>query len=262
MVAEREGTVLVFLFTDIEGSSRLWEKHTAEMGEVISRHDAILRGAIESAGGRITKHTGDGVTAAFEDGEPIACALEAQQRFTAEAWGAIGELRIRAGLHAGEAEFHRSAGTADGDYFGPPVNATARVMAAAWGGQVLLTPQVTQASPLPPGATLLDLGEHLLKNVSAPQQLYQLDHPQLPWHTFPPPRTLSGQSIHQAVDARGGQMAGLEPQAMGISLLVATLAERLRGGQTSARARAPGPPPGRTAGPVPGRRGAGRRPAY
>ncbi|MGD2146115.1 MAG: adenylate/guanylate cyclase domain-containing protein, partial [Anaerolineae bacterium] len=111
--------MLVFLFTDIEGSSRLWEEHTAAMGEVIARHDAILRERIEASGGRITKHTGDGVTAAFEDGEPIACALETQRRFAAEAWGAIGELRIRAGLHAGEAEFQASAGTPDGDYFGP-----------------------------------------------------------------------------------------------------------------------------------------------
>ena len=125
----------VFLFTDIEGSSRMWEEHTDEMGAVIARHDAILQEQIGECGGRITKHTGDGVTAAFEGGQPIACALEVQKRFAAEAWGAVGELRIRAGLHAGEAEFQASAGTPAGDYFGPPVNATARVMSAAWGGQ-------------------------------------------------------------------------------------------------------------------------------
>jgi class 3 adenylate cyclase len=165
---------------------------------------------VEGYGGRITKHTGDGITAAFpgmpgrrEGGEPVGCALETQVRFAAEPWGEIGELRIRAGLHAGEAEFQASAGTPDGDYFGPQVNCTARVMAAAWGGQILLTPEVTSVSPLPADATLLDLGEHLLKNVSVPQLLFQLDHPQLPWHEFPPPRTLSGQSIRQAVDQRG-----------------------------------------------------------
>ncbi|MGD2146783.1 MAG: adenylate/guanylate cyclase domain-containing protein [Anaerolineae bacterium] len=219
----------VFLFTDIEGSSRLWEEHTAEMGEVISRHDAILRQAIEASGGRITKHTGDGVTAAFEDGEPISCAIEAQRCFAAEAWGGIGELRIRAGLHAGEAEFRASAGTADGDYFGPPVNATARVMSAAWGGQVLLTPEVTDATPLPSGAALRDLGQHLLKNVSAPQQLYQLDHPQLPWHEFPPPRTLSGQSVRRAVEEEGSQLAALEPGGIAVGLLTAVLLPALQG---------------------------------
>ena len=161
--------MLVFLFTDIEGSSRLWEAHTGEMGAVIARHDDILQEQVKAAGGQLTKHTGDGITAVFEGGEPLVCALEIQKRFAAEPWGDIGELRIRAGLHAGEAEFHASAGTPGGDYFGPPVNATARVMSAAWGGQVLLTPQVTSVCPLPRQATVLDLGEHLLKDVSAPQ---------------------------------------------------------------------------------------------
>ena len=108
----------VFLFTDIEGSTRLWEEHTGEMGAVIARHDEILREQIEGHGGRITKHTGDGVTAAFDDGQPLACALETQKVFAGEAWGAIGELRIRIGLHGGEAELHA------GDYFGPSVNCT------------------------------------------------------------------------------------------------------------------------------------------
>ena len=137
--------MFVFLFTDIEGSSRLWEKYTEAMTAVIARHDEILREQVEAAGGRITKHTGDGITAAFQGGQPLSCALETQMRFAAEPWGDIGELRIRVGLNAGEAEFHASAGTPDGDYFGPPVNATARVMSAAWGGQVLLTPQAALA---------------------------------------------------------------------------------------------------------------------
>ena len=221
--------MLVFLFTDIEGSTRLWEEHTSEMGNAIARHDAILQEQIEACGGRITKHTGDGITAAFEGGQPLACALETQKRFAAEAWGEIGELRIRAGMHAGEAEFHASASTAEGDYFGPPVNATARVMSAAWGGQILLTPEVTRVSPLPPGAVLLDLGEHLLKNVSAPQQLYQLEHPQLPFHQFPPPRTLSSQSIHRVVGERGSQLAGLDPAGITVALVTAILMPVLRG---------------------------------
>ncbi len=221
--------MLVFLFTDIEGSTRLWEEYTAEMGAVIARHDEILREQIESHGGRITKHTGDGITAVFEAGQPLDCALEAQKQFSAEPWAAIAELRIRVGAHAGEAEYHASAGTLEGDYFGPPVNATARIMSAAWGGQILLTPEVTQSSPLPAQATLLDLGEHLLKNVSAPQKLYQLVHPDLSRQDFPPPRTLSGQSIHQAVGQQGEQIAGMEPMAMAVGLLTATLLPALQG---------------------------------
>ncbi|MEJ2735987.1 MAG: adenylate/guanylate cyclase domain-containing protein, partial [Anaerolineae bacterium] len=213
----------VFLFTDIEGSTRLWEAHTAEMGAVIARHDALLQEVVSPSGGRITKHTGDGITAAFEAGEPLACALQAQVRFATEAWGAIGELRIRVGLHAGAAEWIAGVEGQAGDYFGPPVNCAARIMAAAWGGQILLTPEVSCASHLPAGVSLKDLGQHLLKNVSAPQQLYQLDHPLLPRHEFPPPRTLSGQSIRQAVDQQGAQLAQLAPPEMAVSLVSATL---------------------------------------
>jgi predicted ATPase/class 3 adenylate cyclase len=221
--------MLVFLFTDIEGSTRLWETHTDHMGQVIARHDAILQEQVEAHGGRITKHTGDGIFAVFDGGQPIACTLEAQKRFAAEPWPHIGELRIRVGLHAGEALFQPSAGTPQGDYFGPPVNMTARVMAAAWGGQILLTPEVTSVSPLPAGATLLDLGQHLLKNVTAPQQIYQLDHPQLAPRAFPPPHTLSGQSIRQAVAERGSQLSQLDPTSMVIELMVAVLVPVLQG---------------------------------
>jgi class 3 adenylate cyclase len=78
----------VFLFTDIEGSSKLWEAHTGVMTAVIARHDEILREQVEAAGGRITKHTGDGITAVFQAaGQPVACALESQVRFAAEPWG-------------------------------------------------------------------------------------------------------------------------------------------------------------------------------
>jgi WD40 repeat protein/class 3 adenylate cyclase len=215
--------MFVFLFTDIEGSTRLWEEHTGEMGQVIARHDVILREQIEGSGGRITKHTGDGVTAAFEQGEPVACALETQKHFASEAWGAIGELRIRIGLHAGEAELHGE------DYFGPAVNCTARVMSAGWGGQILLTPEVTRVSPLPDEATLRDLGQHLLKDVSAAQQIYQLQHPDLSRLDFPPLRTLSGNAIHRTVDQEGQRLVALPPPAIAIGLVSATLLPTMLG---------------------------------
>jgi class 3 adenylate cyclase/tetratricopeptide (TPR) repeat protein len=213
----------VFLFTDIEGSTRLWEQHTAEMGAVIARHDALLRERVHAAGGRITKHTGDGITAAFEAGEPLACALQAQRCFALEDWGIIGELRIRVGLHAGPAEWIAGIEGEGGDYFGPPVNCAARIMSAAWGGQILLTPEVSSVSHLPARATLEDLGQHLLKNVGNPQQIYQLVHPDLPRQAFPPPRTLSGQSIREAVDRQGAQMAHLASSEMAVALVSATL---------------------------------------
>jgi class 3 adenylate cyclase len=67
--------MLVFLCTDIEGSTRLWEEYTEAMGAAMARHDEILREEIEASGGRTTKHTGDGVTAVFEAGQPLSCAL-------------------------------------------------------------------------------------------------------------------------------------------------------------------------------------------
>jgi predicted ATPase len=102
-------------------------------------------------------------------------------------------------------------------------------MSAAWGGQILLTPEVTKITPLPEQATLLDLGEHLLKNVSAPQQLYQLVHPDLQWHQFPPPRTLSGRSVQQAVSQQGSEIGALSPPAMAVALVSATLMPTLQG---------------------------------
>jgi class 3 adenylate cyclase/tetratricopeptide (TPR) repeat protein len=221
--------MLVFFFTDIEGSTRLWEEHTAEMGAVIARHDAILQQQIEARGGRITKHTGDGVTASFETGQPVVCALEIQKRFAEEPWGAVGELRIRVGLHAGQAQWIAGAEPHAGDYHGPPVNCTARVMSAAWGGQILLTPEVTRIADLPEKASVLDLGQHLLKNVTGPQQLLQLLHPDLIRQEFPPPRTLSGESIRRAVDRQGSYIAGLPPPSIAVALVSATLVPMLQG---------------------------------
>jgi WD40 repeat protein/class 3 adenylate cyclase len=216
--------MLVFFFTDIEGSTRLWEEHTDEMGAVIVRHDAILQQQISQSGGQFTKHTGDGVFAVFEGGQPLTCALEAQVQFAAVDWGAIGELRIRIGLHAGEAELLHA-----GDYFGPAVNCTARVMSAGWGGQILFTPEVSSVSPLPTQAALRDLGQHLLKDVSAAQQIYQLLHPELSVQEFPPLRTLSSNSIQRTIEQEGQRLVALPPSAIAIGLVSATLLPTLLG---------------------------------
>ncbi len=219
--------MLVFLFTDIEGSTRLWEKHTQEMGGVIARHDAILQQQIGECGGRIVKHTGDGVFAVFENGHPVTCALETQKQFARETWDAIGELRIRAALHAGEAERRGD------DYFGPTVNCTARIMATAWGGQTLLTPQVSERSSIPTQATLQDLGLHLLKDVSEPQHIYELTHPDLPWQEFPPLRSLSGNAVSRTVSQQGQQLVGLTPSAMATGLTSAVLLPTMLGDVSS-----------------------------
>ena len=130
----------IFLYTDIEGSTQLWENHDQVMGTVLDRHDEILGKCIEGCGGKQVKHTGDGIFALFEgsDAEPLECALSMQRQLATENWPEIGELRIRIALHAGAAEPRA------GDYFGPVVNRIARLLATAWGGQIILTPEVSK----------------------------------------------------------------------------------------------------------------------
>jgi predicted ATPase/class 3 adenylate cyclase len=177
--------MLVFLFTDMENSTRLWEKHQNEMGRALAQHDAIIRSAVQTFGGEVVKSTGDGFFAVFEGGSPIECAFEMQRALAQSEWGPIGAVRVRVGLYAGEAEKR------DGDYFGTAVNRAARLVSVAWGGQTLLSTEVLAAAPLPQGASLQDLGTHLLRDLNEPLQVYGLSHPALPQQEFPPLRSLS-----------------------------------------------------------------------
>src|SRR5829696_6002138 len=107
------GTV-AFLFTDVEGSTKLWEAHGAVMGTAIARHDALLRQAIETQSGHVFKTVGDAFCAAFATAPlALSAAVAAQCALHAEPWGAIGSLRVRMAIHVGVAEER------DADYFGP-----------------------------------------------------------------------------------------------------------------------------------------------
>ena len=121
------GTV-TFLFTDIEGSTRLWEDYPDAMPGAFVRHDAILRDAVESAGGHVVKTTGDGFFARRAEAA-LGAALAAQRALAAAGWGATGALRVRVGVHTGDAEFR------EGDYHGPAVNRAARLMTAGHGAR-------------------------------------------------------------------------------------------------------------------------------
>jgi predicted ATPase/class 3 adenylate cyclase/uncharacterized protein HemY len=177
--------VPAFMFTDIEGSTQLWEKHREAMKRALARHDALLEQLISGHGGRVIKHLGDGIYAVFEQGDPLLCALEIQRRFQHEAWETIGELRIRVALHAGDAEER------DGDYFGPVINRTARILSTGWGGQILLSSDMVRLYAMPKDANVQDLGIHMLKDLSEPQQIYGLMHPDLVLQEFPALRSLS-----------------------------------------------------------------------
>src|SRR5215203_392621 len=186
MDAVPTGTV-TFLFTDIEGSTKLWERHTATMRISLARHDEILQEAIEGHGGFVFKTVGDAFCAAFATAlDALESALAAQRALLSEHWGEeIDALRARMALHTGTADER------NGDYFGPEVNRVARLLSAGHGGQVLLSlaTQELLRDQLPTGAWLRDLGERRLKDLSRPERVFQLAAPDLP-PDFPPLRTL------------------------------------------------------------------------
>jgi predicted ATPase/class 3 adenylate cyclase len=187
-VAAPIGTV-TFLFTDIEGSTQLWEASEQAMQGAVARHDSILREAVEAHGGFVFATTGDGMGAAFSRaGDAVAAALTAQRDLRETAWPAGVEMRVRMGLHTGEAHER------DGDYFGPPVNRAARVMAAANGGQVAVS-SVTRALVQLPGVEFLDLGAHTLRGIPDQIQLFGITSIELPWLDAPL-RTSRGTGAH------------------------------------------------------------------
>jgi predicted ATPase/class 3 adenylate cyclase/tetratricopeptide (TPR) repeat protein len=186
------GTV-TFLFTDIEGSSAIWERHPEAMKSAMARHDALLRAAVEGAGGVVVKTTGDGCYAVFETAtEAASASLAIQRAFRDEPWveAGVDPLRLRVGLNTGEAELR------DGDYHGTSLNRAARLMSAGHGGQVLLSGATAallggSAEPggsLPDGADLRDLGEYRLRGLSRPMHVHQLVAGDLP-ADFPPLQT-------------------------------------------------------------------------
>ncbi len=175
----------IFLFTDIEGSTKKWEKFGEEMAKALVTHDSILSENIKQYGGNIIKHTGDGIFAIFINGEPLKCSIEIQKKISGQNWGTLGELRVRMALHAGDAEKRGE------DYFGPVINRTARILSTGWGGQIIVTPEVMALCTLPENASLDDLGVHLLKDLSIPQHLYGLIHPALHLKEFPALLSLS-----------------------------------------------------------------------
>jgi predicted ATPase/class 3 adenylate cyclase len=178
--------VLTFLFTDVEGSTRLWEQSPESMRLALERHDAILRDAITAAAGTVVKSTGDGLMAVFpEPDRAIAAAVHAQHGLMNEPWPITCRIRVRMGIHSGTADVR------GGDFFGPTVNRTARVMAAGHGGQILLTSSTAALieDGMPDRAALRDLGQHRLRDLEQPERLFQVTHPGLA-NEFAPLATL------------------------------------------------------------------------
>jgi predicted ATPase/class 3 adenylate cyclase len=165
--------ITTFLFTDIESSSQLWEKHPERMGRALARHDRILREAVIRNNGVVVKSTGDGMHAAFEDPrEALAATVDFQIALDESRPEDMLSLRVRCGIHAGAIERR------DGDYFGATVNRAARIMNAAHGGQVLLSQAAADLvrERLPAGVSLRNLGAVRLRDLSGVESVYQVEH--------------------------------------------------------------------------------------
>src|SRR5262245_41770790 len=178
--------MVAFLFTDVEGSTKLWESHGAAMGAAVARHDALLRTAIETHTGYVFKTVGHPFSAAFETASlALSAAFDAQRALHAEQWGDIGSLRVRMAIHVGVTEER------DDDYFGPAVNRVARLLSAGHGGQLLLSHAAEELArdALPVGMHLRDFGEHRLKDLARSERIFQVVVSDLP-ADFPPLNTL------------------------------------------------------------------------
>jgi predicted ATPase/class 3 adenylate cyclase len=183
------GTVTL-LFTDVQGSTRLWEAEPDAMAVALRRHDDIIRYAV-AAHGYVFKTVGDQFCIAFETPrQAVDAALSAQLALTHAEWPTTRPIKVRMGLHTGETEER------DGDYFGPVVNRVARLEAAAHGGQVLLSGATAELirDALPEEATLTDMGQHRLKDLGRPEHVFQLTVPGLP-EEFPPLASLDSPEL-------------------------------------------------------------------
>ena len=174
--AERPTGTVTFLFTDIEGSTRLLKELRDDYGTALSDHQRIVRDALASHEGWEIDTQGDSFFAAFRRAkDAVGAAVEAQRALAAHEWPQGTQLRVRMGMHTGEPAVGGER------YVGLGVHRAARIAAAGHGGQVLVsqtTRELLRDDP-PPDVSLRDLGEHELKDMDEPERIYQLVAPGL-----------------------------------------------------------------------------------
>jgi len=208
---------LTFLFTDVEGSTRLWEQHPAQMRLDMVRHDVLIESCVAQYNGVIVRPRGEGDSrfAVFPEAvDAVASASAIQRVFSTEVWSIPVPLRVRMALHTGEADLR------DGDYYGQAVNRCAKLRNAAYGGQTLIS-QATYnlvRHALPDGVSLRDLGEHRLKDLQQPERLYQLIIAGTSCD-FPPLKML--ESLHTNLPAALTSFIGREKEIVEVKLLLA-----------------------------------------
>ena len=190
VLTKRPSGTVTLLFTDIEGSTRLWDQVPEAMGRALRRHDELLRSVIEASGGCIFKTAGDALCSVFSTAnQAVEAAREAQRVLAVEAWPQGAALRIRMALHTGECE------ETYGNYFGPTLNRLEGLGSVGHGGQVLLSRATADLlrDCLPLGIGLRELGTHRLKDLSRPEEVFQLVAEGLE-ADFPPLRSLDDPS--------------------------------------------------------------------
>lgn len=200
-VAQLPGGTVTFVFTDIEGSTRLLHRLGDRYAETLAQHRKLLRAAFSSAGGVEVETQGDAFMLAFVRARDAVAAASAAQRALAEhAWPDGAELRVRMGVHTGDAAL------SEGGYVGLDIHRGARICAASHGGQVVLSQ--TTRELLGEEFGLRDLGEHRLKDMPGPDRLFQLVVPDLP-SAFPPLRSLTVTNVPTAPTPLVGREAEL-----------------------------------------------------
>jgi predicted ATPase/class 3 adenylate cyclase len=217
-MAELPSGTVTFLFSDVEGSTRLLSWLRGRYAEVLAEHRRLLRAAFEEHDGREVHTEGDAFFVAFaRASDAIAAAVSAQRSLASQRWPEGVEVRVRMGLHTGEAEVRQS------DYVGLDVHRAARICSAGHGGQVLISSSTRElvGHELPPDVALRDLGAHRLKDLDRPEQLFQLVVGDLP-ADFPPLASLS-------LGSRGANGLPPSPNAtIGRADDVRAIADRLR----------------------------------
>lgn len=205
---------VTFLFTDIEGSTTMWEQSTTTMVEALAEHDRTVRAIVEAHRGFVFTTAGDSFSVAFASASGALAAAIEIQRAMREPVGGL-NLRVRVGIHTGIASMR------DDDYFGPPLNRCARITTAAHGGQVLLSQSTFTLvdGQLPEQAELIDLGLHRLRDLAEPERIHQLCHPDLA-SSFPKLRSLEGPG-----DALPGQLTSFIGRSQEIADVTALIGE-------------------------------------
>jgi class 3 adenylate cyclase len=211
MAAHPPSGTVTFLLTDLEGSTRLWEQDPEAMKVAMMRHDKLLEKAIAANQGFIFARMGDGMAAAFATaGEAVSAAAAFHRALVNENWCTVTPLKARIGLHTDEAV------VVNNNYVSQPVNRCARLMAAAHGGQVVVSGATESLvrDELPEGTKLIDLGEHRLRDLGRPLRVFQLIQVGRN-EEFPPLRTLD--SFPGNLPARVSSFIGRQAEVVGVA---------------------------------------------